>query len=89
MSASSLLDDYDDHDFGDYHPPSFDQEGHDGVIDDAGGDTLSEQDGEPSDGYFSVLPDELVQAIFQKLPIKDYILFSNTCTRMHDVCFCF
>jgi len=85
LSASSLLDDYDDHDFGDYHPPSFDQEGHDGVIDDAGGDTLSEQDGEPSDGYFSVLPDELVQTIFRKLPIKDYILFSNTCTRMHDL----
>ena len=40
-----------------------------------------------SDGYFAMLPDELVQQIFQRLDMKSYLRLSYTCSRLYNVCF--
>ena len=83
LTTSSLLDDYDDH--GNEEYSGYGRDEHNTVIDDSEGDP--EHDYEAADGYFSLLPDELVQVILKELPIRDYLLFSNTCTRLRNVCF--
>ena len=43
-------------------------------------------DFEESDGYFSMLPDELCQKIFSNLDAKSFFALSHTCTRLYNVC---
>ena len=71
-----MMEDYAEHESQIYHPPE--------IEDDSESEWQYNSD-EP-DGLFSMLPDELVQSIFQRLDMRSYLLLSLTCRRLYNVC---
>jgi len=72
-SLLSFIDDSDDDNA--YKPPTF-----------SPSPSESPDEFDDSDGYFSLLPDELCQQILVNLDVRSYLAMACTCTRMHNLC---